>query len=128
MVTDTTNGVKVSVETFYQSKYLNALKKEHLFAYRITIENKSARPVKLIARHWFIYDAIHEHREVRGEGVVGEQPEIFPGHMHQYVSGCNLKSPFGKMHGTYLMEIVEDAALFDVRIPEFHLVADFILN
>lgn len=128
MVTEITNGVKVSVETFFQSDYSNPLKGEYVFAYRITIENKSTLAVKLIRRHWFIYDAIGERREVDGEGVVGEQPEIAPGGMHQYVSGCHLKSSAGKMHGTYLMERKPDNMLFEVRIPVFHLVADFLLN
>lgn len=128
MVTEITNGVKVSVETFYQAGYSNSLHREHMFAYRITIENKSTQSVKLISRHWFIYDAVHEYREVEGKGVVGEQPEILPGGMHQYVSGCNLKSPIGKMHGTYLMEGQSDSVLFEVRIPVFQLAADFILN
>ena len=128
MVTDITNGVKVSVETFYQADFSNPQKGEYMFAYRITIENKGSHTVKLTRRHWFIFDAIGEHREVEGEGVVGEQPEILPGSLHQYVSGCNLKSPAGKMYGTYLMETLPESKFFEVRIPVFPLVADFILN
>ncbi|HWA07069.1 MAG TPA: ApaG domain, partial [Ignavibacteria bacterium] len=84
--------------------------------------------VQLLRRHWHIFDATGLWREVEGEGIVGEQPEIEPGHMHQYVSGCNLTASAGKMHGTYLMERKTDGMLFEVTIPEFHMIAPFLLN
>lgn len=126
MVTATSHGVKVSVETFFQEDFSN--KGVYVFAYRITIENKSETSVQLLRRHWHIYDAVGIWREVEGEGVVGEQPEIAPGHMHQYVSGCNLTAPVGKMHGTYLMERKPDGVLFEVIIPEFHMITPYLLN
>jgi len=126
MVTATTYGIKVNVETFFQPDFSN--KGIYVFAYRITIENNSEFKVQLLRRHWHIFDSATMWREVEGEGVVGEQPEIVPGHLHQYVSGCNLTSPFGKMYGTYLMERKSDGTRFEVSIPEFNMIAPFLLN
>jgi len=126
MVTSITQGVKVSVETFFQADY--SRKGEFVFAYRITIENKSEFTVQLMRRHWRIYDGIGVWRDVEGEGVVGETPIIAPGHLHQYVSGCHLIAPMGKMKGTYLMLRTGDGSYFDVLIPEFQMIAPFLLN
>lgn len=126
MVTSITQGVKVSVETFFQPDY--SRKGEFVFAYRITIENKSEYTVQLLRRHWQIYDGIGVWRDVEGEGVVGETPIIEPGQMHQYVSGCHLTAPMGKMKGTYLMERTADGIYFDVTIPEFQMIAPFLYN
>ncbi len=126
MVTSITHGVKVSVETFFQADYSN--KGEFIFAYRITIENNSENTFQLMRRHWHIYDAIGVWREVEGEGVVGETPVIKPGQLHQYVSGCHLIAPMGKMKGTYQMARKPNGELFDVVIPEFEMVAPFLLN
>jgi ApaG protein len=128
MVTGITQGVKVSVETFFQPDFSKTEAGEFVFAYRITIENKGDYAIRLMRRHWHIFDATGNWREVEGEGVVGEQPEILPGHIHQYVSGCHLKSPVGKMLGTYLMERKFDSNLFEVKIPEFQMIAPFMLN
>lgn len=131
MVTEITKGVRVSVETFYQEDYSNPMASEFIFAYRVTIENASEHTLKLIARHWYIYDTAlppGTFREVEGEGVVGQQPVLAPSQTYQYVSGCNLKSEIGRMHGTYTMECVNDGKLFEVVIPEFELVADLKLN
>jgi ApaG protein len=121
-------GVEVSVETFYQQDYSNPLQSEFMFAYRITIENHNAFPVKLHSRHWFIFDSSGSYREVEGEGVVGMQPVIHPGEEYQYVSGCNLHTEMGRMHGTYLMENGNTKALFEVMIPPFEMIAPFKYN
>lgn len=128
MVAKITQGVKVSVDTFYQSDYSNPQKSEYFFAYRITIENISEQTIRLQRRHWYIYDTIGSWREVEGEGVIGQQPVIEPGRSHQYVSGCNLKSEIGKMFGTYLMERIIDGKTFQVNIPEFQMFAPSKLN
>jgi ApaG protein len=128
MVTATTEGVKVSVETFYQEEYSGIAGGEFVFAYRITIENKGTSSVKLLRRHWHIFDSINDWKEVEGEGVVGEQPVIEPGGLHQYISGCSLRSTSGKMFGTYLMERQDNELLFEVAIPEFKLITPFLLN
>jgi ApaG protein len=128
MVTEITQGIRVSVETEYQPAYSSPSQYHYVFTYRITIENQSENTIQLLRRHWHIADAGHSAREVEGEGVVGQQPVLEPGESHQYVSGCNLKSGIGKMAGTYLMERVVDGTQFEVAIPEFVMVAPFRLN
>ncbi len=128
MVTEITNGIKVSVETEYQPEYSSPSQMHFVFTYRITIENGSEHTIQLLTRHWFIHDANSLVREVEGEGVVGQQPVIEPGQDHQYVSGCNLKSGIGKMYGTYLMEKILDGQQFRVVIPEFTMIVPFRLN
>ncbi len=128
MTTKITEGVKISVETFYQDEYSQPFNNEFMFAYRITIENGSDYTVKLLRRHWYIFDSCGVTREVEGEGVVGLQPVIEPKKSHQYISGSHLKTEIGKMYGTYLMERIIDGKQFKVNIPEFHLVAPFKLN
>jgi ApaG protein len=128
MVTQITDGVRVSIETEYQQEYSSPVQAHFVFNYRIVIENNSEFTVKLLRRHWFIYDANGLMREVEGEGVVGQQPTLEPGTSHEYVSGCNLKTEMGKMRGTYLMERVVDGKQFTVIIPEFMLIAPFKLN
>ncbi len=128
MVTQTTKGIKVSVETFYQPEYSRPLDNEFMFAYRVTIENTTEHTIKLISRHWHIVEASGMKREVEGLGVVGKQPVIEPGQQHQYLSGCRLRTSLGKMYGSYLMERQADAKQFTVQIPEFMLAAPFLSN
>lgn len=118
-------GVEVSVETFYQPDYSEPLQSEYMFAYRITIENHNPFPVKLHRRHWFIFDSNGSHREVEGEGVVGVQPVLQPGENYQYVSGCNLRTDMGRMYGTYEMENLNTRRHFRVSIPSFDMIAPF---
>lgn len=91
------------------------------FAYHITIRNAGSLPAKLISRHWIISDAQGNTEEVRGEGVVGEQPLLAPGESYEYTSGCPLSTPFGSMRGSYHFEC-EDGSSFNADIPEFFLV------
>lgn len=128
MVTEITQGVKVSVETEYQPSYSSPSQYHYVFTYRITIENKSEFTVQLLRRHWHIFDAGFALREVEGEGVVGQQPVLEPNQTHQYVSGCNLKSGIGKMSGFYLMERIVDGRRFEVAVPEFHMITPLRLN
>ena len=128
MVAQTTQGVKVSVEAYFQQEYSDSDKREFFFAYRITIENFSEHAIRLLRRHWHIFDSIGTYREVEGEGVVGKQPLLEPNQSHQYVSGCNIKSEIGRMCGNYLMERVADGKTFSVNIPEFQMFVPYILN
>ncbi len=125
MISKISEGVKISVETFYQQDYSNPMQSEYMFAYRITIENHNSFPVKLHSRHWHIFDSNGEHRQVEGDGVVGVQPTINGGEEYQYVSGCNLHSEMGRMYGTYHMENLHTKNMFDVNIPAFEKVAPF---
>ena len=128
MVSKISEGVEVSIETFYQKDYSNPLQNEYMFAYRITIENHNTFPVKLLKRYWEVFDSNTEQRIVEGEGVVGVQPIILPGKHYQYVSGCHLKSELGKMQGYYTMENIETKDTIQVNIPAFKMVAPVKLN
>lgn len=128
MVTEITQGIKVTVETEYQPAYSSPSQYHYVFTYRVTIENQSDYTIQLLSRHWHIHDAGFTKREVEGIGVVGQQPVLEPGQSHQYVSGCNLKSGIGKMLGTYLMERIVDGTRLTVAIPEFTMVAPIRLN
>ncbi len=128
MVSKISEGITISVETYFQPEYSNPVNSEFMFAYRITIENNNPFPVKLLRRHWHIYDSNGTSREVEGEGVVGVQPQISPGDSYQYVSGCNLRTEMGKMHGTYLIENINNKKTFSVAIPAFEMTTPFKLN
>jgi len=128
MVSKISSGVKVSVETFFQPEYSNPVNSEFMFAYKITIENNNSFPVRLLHRHWYIFDSNGTLREVEGDGVVGEQPLISPGSSYQYISGCNLRTEMGKMHGTYQIENVNNKNTFSVTIPAFEMHAPYKMN
>jgi ApaG protein len=123
-----TEGVSITVETFYNKEQSNPVLGEYTFGYRVFIENLSNFPIKLLRRHWHIFDSNGTYREVEGEGVVGQQPVLEPGESFQYVSGANLRSDMGKMLGNYQMENMLNKKLFKVNIPEFDLVAPFKMN
>jgi len=125
MVSKISEGVEISVETFYQSDYSNPSNHEFMFAYRITLENHNSFAVQLLRRQWYIFDSNGEDREVEGEGVVGVQPVLQPGEQFQYVSGCNLKTEMGKMHGYYTMENQNNKTQFNVNIPAFEMIVPF---
>lgn len=128
MLTATTRGIRISVETFYHPNHSRPTEHRYVFAYRITIENHSDFTVQLLRRHWTIVDGNGNRREVEGEGVLGYQPMIASGNSHQYVSWANLTTDLGKMFGTYLMERHIDGEHFEVEIPEFQLTAPFKMN
>jgi len=121
-------GVQVTVETFYQHDYSKPQEHEHTFSYRITLENQNPFTVQLLRRQWYIFDSIGDYRQVEGEGVVGQQPVIKPGETFQYVSGCNLKSEMGKMWGHYSMIDLSNNKSFRAEIPEFQMIAPMKLS
>jgi ApaG protein len=125
MANKISEGMEVSVETFYQPDYSNPISGEYMFAYRITIENHNGFAVKLHRRHWHIFDSNGSYREVEGEGVVGVQPILQPGERYQYVSGCNLRTEMGKMYGSYTMENLNNKQTFEVNIPVFEMIVPF---
>lgn len=128
MVSALTEGVKVSVITEYQPAYSDPKQEHFVFTYKILIENYSTNTVQLLRRYWNIFDSNGTVRKVEGEGVVGQKPILEPGELHEYVSGCNLRTGIGKMVGTYLMERIADGHQFEVSIPQFTLVAPYLLN
>ncbi|HHS95112.1 MAG TPA: Co2+/Mg2+ efflux protein ApaG [Phaeodactylibacter sp.] len=128
MNTLTTNGITISVESFYQHEHSNVRLHKYVYSYRITIQNKSNTTVQLLRRHWFIQDSLGPKKEVEGDGVIGKQPILHPGESHQYTSWTILHSDIGKMYGTYLMHTRPKGKSLYVRIPEFKLIAPFRLN
>jgi ApaG protein len=123
-----TAGMEITVETFYQQEYSQPQQNEHMFAYRITLENHNPFSVQLLRRQWYIFDSTGEYREVEGEGVVGQQPVIGPSESFQYVSGCNLKSEMGKMWGHYTLADLSTQKTFHAEIPVFQMIAPMKLS
>ncbi|NEV62052.1 Co2+/Mg2+ efflux protein ApaG [Thiorhodococcus minor] len=115
-------AIKVSAESQYQPDSSSPDEGRYVFAYRITIENQGAKAAQLLDRHWIITDADGKVQEVRGQGVVGEQPHLSPGESFQYTSGTILATPLGSMEGSYGM-VAEDGARFSVEIPVFSLAS-----
>ena len=118
-----TQGIRITVHPLYLSDHSQPEHHEYAFAYFIRIENISKRTAQLLTRRWLIHDSIGEEHEVIGDGVVGEQPTLAPGGVHEYNSFCVLKSPQGYMEGSYGF-IGKDDIMFDVAIPRFILLAD----
>ncbi len=123
--TSVTKGIKISVQSEFETAYSRPYKGYYVFSYRITIENTSNATVKLLRRHWHIFDSLNGWSQVEGEGVVSMQPTLYPGEEYQYDSFCPLASEAGKMHGTYLMENQENHSTFKVNIPLFQLVVPY---
>ncbi|MEK8089023.1 Co2+/Mg2+ efflux protein ApaG [Thermithiobacillus plumbiphilus] len=119
--------IEIQVETRYLAEQSQPERNHYVFAYRVTITNQGEMPAQLISRHWIITDANGETKEVRGEGVVGEQPVLQPGDSYQYTSGSVLETPVGSMHGSYQMIDAEGRA-FDATIPPFRLATATVLH
>lgn len=120
-----TEGVRVSVKSRYLKEQSAPAKNRFVFAYTVTITNQGQTPATLRTRHWVITDASQKVEEVRGDGVVGEQPHLEPDQSFEYTSGCVLQTPWGTMHGSYQMER-PDGGRFDARIDTFLLAAPFV--
>lgn len=118
----TTGNLTVRAQPHFSPEQSDPGQRHWVWHYHIRIENKGDVPVQLIDRHWIVYDGQGERREVRGEGVVGEQPVIQPGASYDYVSGCPLPTPFGSMEGSFGMQDNEGRR-FSITIPTFDLVA-----
>lgn len=119
--------IRVSASTAYVSEQSEPARDRYVFAYTITIENAGSATAQLISRHWIITDALGKVQEVRGEGVVGEQPVLAPGGSFEYTSGCVLETPVGTMHGSYQM-VADDGNGFDADIPAFRLAVPNVLH
>jgi ApaG protein len=117
----------VSAEPRFLPEQSDPDRDEYAFAYTVTIRNTGEVTAKLISRHWIITDADGHVEEVRGPGVVGEQPVLKPGQGFQYTSGCPLATPVGTMKGSYQC-VTEDGTPFEVPIPEFVLSMPRILH
>jgi ApaG protein len=120
MYSATTRGIKVTVKPVFLEDQSSPAENHYVWAYHVRIENLGERAVRLRARLWKITDALGRLQEVKGAGVVGEQPLLEPGGSFEYTSGTPLGTPSGIMSGTYMMEFA-DGTKFDAAIPAFSL-------
>ncbi len=125
--TATTNGVRVTVSTTYIPNQSSPSAHRYVFAYTIRIANEGGETVQLKTRHWVITHGTGRVEEVRGPGVVGQQPVLRPGEHFEYTSGCVLETPRGTMHGSYQM-VAGDGKQFDAEIASFQLAMPHSLN
>ena len=119
--------INILVETYPVEAESNPDINRFVFAYTITIENKGTIAAKLLSRHWIITDANNRVQEVRGKGVIGEQPHLEPEKSFKYTSGTMIETPVGSMQGSFQME-TDDGELFDVEIVPFSLAIPRVLN
>lgn len=126
--TKTTEGITIRIGSYYEEASSRPLNQYFAFSYVVEIENNSSFEVQLLRRYWRIKDANLEVKEVEGSGVIGLQPIIKPGGLHNYSSWCPLSTPIGKMAGYYTMKRLMDNTTFKAYIPEFQLFADYIYN
>jgi ApaG protein len=122
-----TNHIRVEVLARYSPEHSQPFQDEWMFEYTVRITNLGAETVQLLNRHWIITDGVDHTEEVRGPGVVGEQPILEPGKSFKYSSWCPLKTPTGIMHGTYQM-VRTDGSQFDIEIAPFGLKARYVVN
>lgn len=119
-----TRHVRVHVECRFSPERSEPTRREYFFLYTVTITNEGAEPVQLLNRHWIITNAHGRVEEVRGPGVVGEQPRLGPGESFKYTSGCPLDTAFGSMRGTYELVAPGRGERFDIEIAPFALRED----
>ncbi len=120
MYSAVTRSIKVTVKPIYLEDQSSPVDNHYVWAYQVRIENQGADTVQLRNRHWRITDSMGRVQEVRGAGVVGEQPVLHPGDAFEYTSGTPLPTPSGIMVGTYQME-TESGERFEIGIPAFSL-------
>jgi ApaG protein len=128
MGTATTNGILISAESRFEGAHSDPKSNRVLFSYRIRIVNHGTDTVQLLRRHWIIRDSLGPVREVEGPGVVGESPVLAPGEEFIYSSACDLRSGFGRMDGTYLMQRTPQGEQFRVTIPTILLAYPYSAN
>jgi ApaG protein len=122
-----TQGILVKIKSQYLPERSIPTAKRYAFAYTVEIRNQGGQAARLVSRHWIITDSLGGVQEVRGEGVVGQQPDLAPGQSFEYTSWCVLPTPSGSMRGSYQMTRPEGAA-FDAEIAPFHLGMPHSLN
>jgi len=120
-------SIQVEPEVVYSEDKSDVASDTYVFQYRIRLTNLGSVAAQLISRHWIITDANDQVQEVRGIGVVGEQPRIEPGQSFEYSSGASLKTPYGSMRGRYHMR-ADDGTRFEADIPELVLVARRVIH
>jgi ApaG protein len=126
-MSESAHCIRVEVETHYLSEQSEPGESRYVFSYTVTIHNEGLVAARLLARHWLITDANGKVEEVRGDGVIGEQPYLKPGQGFRYSSGAVLETPVGSMQGSYQM-LGDDGAQFDAPIEPFRLAMPGILQ
>ena len=119
--------ITVVPQAAYLADQSDPSRNQYAFAYTITVTNTGTVPAQLLSRHWIITDSDHHVQEVKGLGVVGQQPLLKPGESFEYTSGTSLPTAVGTMHGTYQM-VAEDGKAFDATIPSFTLSVPRVLH
>lgn len=120
--------ISKKINIFTEVKYHGYKANQNVFSYKIHIENHSDHQVKLLRRRWLIKDVLNETREVEGDGVVGEQPEISPAQSYSYTSWCPTRSEIGEMSGSYTFKDLLTEEEFEVEIPSFELLTVEMMN
>ncbi len=123
----TSTPVSINVESEYLKEHSEPRTNRHVFAYTVTISNHGLENVQLLSRHWLITDGKNKVQEVKGEGVIGEQPKLAPGESYKYTSGAMIATPVGTMHGSYQM-LAADGEKFEAPIAAFRLSIPNILH
>lgn len=124
----TTSGIEIEVFSCYLNRSSNPHEAQFIFGYDISIKNQNDFSVQLLTRQWSIFDSLAIKREVKGKGVVGEQPILLPGESYRYQSYCDLRSDIGWMEGAYLFRKEDSDELIEVTIPRFELAASSKVN
>jgi ApaG protein len=120
-------SIAVAVKSAYLADQSDPSRNQYVFAYTVTVTNAGTVAAQLVSRHWIITDAEHQVQEVKGLGVVGQQPLLKPGESFEYTSGTSLPTAVGTMRGTYQM-VAEDGKAFDAAIPLFTLSVPRVLH
>jgi ApaG protein len=123
----TPHKIAITVKTEYLFDESDAVNDHHVFTYTINIENKGKTAARVLGRHWIITDSDGNTREIRGEGIVGEQPRLNPGENFEYSSFAIINTPIGSMTGSYQM-ISESGQIFEAEIPTFSLANPVLIN
>jgi len=123
-----TKGIRVSVLPTFQKEQSNPGRAQYIFSYEVSIKNESNHGVQLISRHWIIFDSIGQLREVKGEGVIGQQPVLKPNQEHRYRSWCPLMTDIGYMRGSFQMLNLDTGEEFEAIIPKFELITPYRLS
>ena len=117
-----THGIRVTAQALYVPERSDPEAETYEFVYRITIVNEGDAPARLLERHWVILDSENRREDVRGAGVVGEQPYLQPGEKYEYMSRCPLATPWGTMEGSYTFAR-DDGSRFEVAVGRFFLIS-----
>jgi len=126
-MSESSNKIHVEVIPAYIKEQSDPVNNHYVFSYTVTIRNEGKQPAKLLTRHWVITDGDGQVQEVRGDGVIGEQPHLKPGEGFQYTSGTFMNTPVGTMQGSYQM-VADDGEKFDAEIPSFTLSVPNVLH